>query len=300
MNSVSYKNGNYFVNLNLDNGTKIRYTKDDYMKPEFPESMDIKITNCCNIGCPMCHEDSKPDGKHGDIMNAKFIETLHPYTELAIGGGNPLSHPQIYDFLLKCKSLNLIPSITVHQNHFEENYEMIRSWSEDRLVYGIGVSVFTVTPNLINLLKSLPNAVVHLVAGIVTEDTLMDLSNNNIKVLFLGYKQFRRGESCYRSFPLAINKRIKVLGEMLPRMTKENWFSTISFDNLAIKQLNPRSVMSEEEYDAFYMGDDGEYTMFVDLVEKNFTVSSTKKTRWPIKDTIQEMFEIVNNNKYVE
>lgn len=299
MSSVSYKNGNYFVNLNLENGTKIRYTKDDHMKPEFPESMDIKITSCCNIGCPMCHEDSKPDGKHGDIMNAKFIETLHPYTELAIGGGNPLSHPQIYDFLLKCKSLYLVPSITVHQNHFEENYEMIKSWSEDRLVYGIGVSVFTVTPNLLNLLKSLPNVVVHLVAGIVSEDTLMDLTNNNIKVLFLGYKQFRRGESCYKAFPLAINKRIKMLGEMLPRMIKENWFSTISFDNLAIKQLNPRSVMSEEEYDAFYMGDDGEYTMFVDLVENEFTVSSTKNTRWGLKDNINEMFNIVKNNRYV-
>ena len=61
-----YKNGNYMVTI-LRDGTKIRSNNLDCFIPEKPESMDVKITNCCDMGCPMCHEDSKPDGKHGNV-----------------------------------------------------------------------------------------------------------------------------------------------------------------------------------------------------------------------------------------
>ena len=40
------------------------------------------------MGCPFCHEGSTTDGKFGDIMNEKFIDTLHPYQEVALGGGD--------------------------------------------------------------------------------------------------------------------------------------------------------------------------------------------------------------------
>ena len=107
----TYKNGNYRVII-LSDGTKIRYNKEAKLIPSIPESMDIKITNYCDIGCPMCHENSTIAGSHGDILNASFIDMLHPFTELAIGGGNPLSHPDLIPFLQKCKSLKLIPSIS--------------------------------------------------------------------------------------------------------------------------------------------------------------------------------------------
>ena len=58
-----YQNGNYTVTI-MDDGTKIRSNDLNFFAPTHPESMDIKITNCCDMGCPMCHEDSKPDGKH--------------------------------------------------------------------------------------------------------------------------------------------------------------------------------------------------------------------------------------------
>ena len=39
-----YKNGNYFVKLLCD-GTKIKETSDDSFVAEFPDSIDLKITN---------------------------------------------------------------------------------------------------------------------------------------------------------------------------------------------------------------------------------------------------------------
>lgn len=41
-----YRNGNYNVAI-FDDGTKIRYNNLDCLVPEFPESMDVKISNYC-------------------------------------------------------------------------------------------------------------------------------------------------------------------------------------------------------------------------------------------------------------
>ena len=51
--------------------------------------------------------------------------------------------------------------------------------------------------------------------------------------------------------------------------------------------------MSEEAYNEFYMGNDGSHTMFIDLVENNFAVSSTWSDRYPIMDNIVDMFNKV-------
>ena len=72
----SYMNGNYKVSI-YEDGTKVRENDLDYFEPDTVESMDIKITNKCNKGCPMCHEDSKPDGKHADLLSPCFIDKLH-------------------------------------------------------------------------------------------------------------------------------------------------------------------------------------------------------------------------------
>ena len=112
MRWVKYHNGNYDVYIDLDTGTKIRKNELDNLTPSHPESMDIKITNRCKHGCVMCHENSTKDGLHGDIMNAKFIETLLPYTELAING-NDMSHPDLIPFLMKLREKKVIANLTV-------------------------------------------------------------------------------------------------------------------------------------------------------------------------------------------
>lgn len=292
-NWVSYQNGNYTVHINTMNGTKIRKNDLDYFEPEWPESMDIKLTNACRHNCSMCHENSTPDGKHADILNAKFIETLNPYTELALGGGNPLEHPDLETFLYKCKDLKLIPSMTVHQSDFMENLDLFRRYRDEKLLYGIGVSVSYVTDELIEALQEFPNAVCHVIAGIASEQIMSRLAHNNLKILILGYKIFRRGEDLYSKDKTNIENKIKYMHDILPVMIDKCWFNTISFDNLAIEQLKPARLMSEEDYSEFYMGDDGQHTMFLDLVKNEFTVSSTWNERYPITDSIVDMFKKV-------
>ena len=78
-----YINGNFKTTIFSD-GTKIRETEDDEFVPVFAENMDIKICNFCDMGCPFCHEGSTTDGKFGDILNEKFINTPVSYTHLTL------------------------------------------------------------------------------------------------------------------------------------------------------------------------------------------------------------------------
>lgn len=282
-----YRNGNYNVMI-LDDGTKMRFNNEDHFQPEFPESMDIKITNRCDMGCPFCHEDSKPDGIHGDIMNAKFIESLHPYTELAIGGGNPLSHPDLIKFLKKCKDLKLIPSMTVNQTHFMKDFDKIKKLCDEHLIYGLGISLILPEADFIERVKQIPNAVIHVIAGATPIRQVNRLKDLDLKILILGYKDFRRGEQFHKGNKSKVDNSLKSYKKALPELV--NHFKVVSFDNLAIKQLDVRSILSKEQWDQFYMGDDGQFTMYIDMVNKEFADSSTSVLRFDLIDDIRPMF----------
>ena len=252
--------------------------------------MDVKITNCCDMGCPMCHEDSKPNGKHGDILNVPFFDTLNPYTEIAIGGGNPLSHPDLVPFLEQLKSKKLIPSMTVNQVHFMKNLGLVEELVNKKLIYGIGVSLNSVNDEFIEAIRKFPNAVIHVINGIVHPIQLEGLANKGLKILILGYKEFRRGNVMYANMGGVIEEMKSSLYNILPTIINDNWFDVVSFDNLAIKQLNPKRLMSDEQWNQFYMGDDGNFTMYIDLVNQEFAKSSVSTERYPITEDIRDMF----------
>ena len=304
MNFVQYKNGNYDVFIDLDSGTKIRKNDLDFFEANTVESMDIKITNCCNMGCPACHENSTIDGKHGDILSPSFLDNLHPYTELAIGGGNILEHPDIDEFLKRCKDRKFICNITVNQKHFIESFDRIKNWTDNRLVYGVGVSLNKPSHELIKLMHLIPNSVLHVIAGLVSLEDLEFLSKNNLKVLILGYKQVRRGKDFYNTYMHnAIDYRIDTLKNNIRNILDIKWFSVLSFDNLAIKQLDIKNILSNEQWEEFYMGDDGQdgkqtsASMFVDMVERKFAKNScaNESERYSLMDTAEEMYSFLKN-----
>ena len=283
----SYINGNYRVVI-LNDGTKIRTNDLDNLTPNKPEAMDLKITNKCDIGCAFCHEDSRKDGAHGDIMNLPFLNTLLPYTELAIGGGNPLAHPDLVPFLEKCKEKKLICNMTVNQMHFIRSQELIRYLVDNELIYGLGVSLVQANKEFISLIQSYPNAVIHTINGVHTLQEYQALYDKNLKVLILGYKQFRRGVTFYSP---EVEADKKVIYDNLPEIVKH--FKVTSFDNLALKQLDVKRLLTKKEWEDFFMGDDGQFTMYVDAVKKEFATSSISTTRYPLMDDIKDMFDII-------
>lgn len=293
-----YRNGNYNVAINLATGTKIRYNDSDALIPTTIENFDYKITSRCDGGCPFCFESSTINGRHGDIMNHKFIDSLHPYTEIAIGGGNPLCHPSLIPFLEKCKKLKLIPSITINQQHFEKSLDLVERLVADKLIYGLGVSLTDPSSKFIKAIQQFPNAVIHIINGVVTEDQLSVLTNHDLKILILGYKEVGKGKTLYQHANKTINDRQYMLKCNLPSMLRQG-FNTVSFDNRALQQLDVKSLVPKEDWDLYYMGDDGmegsysSASMFVDGVTGKFALNSCSSERFPIKGTIEEMFQIL-------
>lgn len=285
-----YKNGNMRTRIFSD-GTKIRETEDDEFIPDFAENMDIKISNYCDMGCKFCHEGSTRNGKHGDILNQKFIETLHPYQEVALGGGDATSHPDLIPFLHKLKDRKVIVNMTVNQRHFEQKQELIKKLVNDKLIYGLGVSLVNPTDEFISLIQQYPNAVIHVINGILKPSDVEMLSDKNLKMLILGYKELRRGgDYLYKEFK-SITVKQMWLKENLQNII--NHFKVVSFDNLAIEQLEVQRLMSKEEWDEFYMGDDGSMTYYIDIVEQKFARSSTANfdKRYNLLDSVDEMFK---------
>lgn len=284
-----YKNGNYIVRM-YDNGTKVRFNNLDHFKPAFAENCDVKITDKCDGGCPFCYEGCTPNGRHGDIMNYKFLDTLHPYTELAING-NDLSHPDLVPFMYKMREKKIILNMTVNQIHFERHFNALKEWVDMGLIYGLGVSLKDPTDKFIDKITRFPNAVVHVINGVVSVHDLARLAGHDVKVLILGYKHLRRGESYYKQNDESVNALQEDLNERLfPEIIHNGWFKVVSFDNLAIKQLHVQDYLPEEQWESFYMGDDGNYTFYIDMVDGTFGKNSLATERYPIMDNIDDMF----------
>lgn len=289
-----YKNGNYGVVL-LSDGTKVRASKDDEFIPAFSENCDVKITDKCGMNCPFCYEGCSREGKHAELLNWKWLESLHPYTELALNG-NDLDHPQLEEFLTKLREKDVIPNITVHCMQFLVNLHKIRTLQEKGLIFGIGISISGVGEinqrTAILASKNLKNCVFHTIAGVTTQQEYEMLAENECKVLVLGYKELGRG----------VNYEIRNRDEMLQ---KRMWLydnlkdlsekcSVLSFDNLALEQLDVRRLLTDEEWEKFYMGDDGSFTFYIDLVRGVFSKDSVTHTRFEIGDkTIDEMFQFI-------
>ena len=219
---------------------------------------------------------------------------MRSYTEISLGGGNILEQPDLNHFLNELKELKVIPSVTVNQKHFEEYKNYLKALTDNKMIYGLGVSLNEPSFAFIDKIKEFPNAVIHVIAGMFSEKDFMLLRDRGLKILILGYKHFGRGNDYYDTHGGRVDNNIAWLKENLKEII--SGFEVVSFDNLALEQLDVKSIMSEDEWERFYMGNDGSHTMYVDMVEGTFAKSSTSTERYPIMDTIDEMFKIIKNS----
>lgn len=291
-----YRNGNTIVTIDDKTGTKKRKTEDDEFIPEFPESIDISIGRRCDGDCHFCYEGATPDGPEGDLLDIPFIDTLSPFIEVAING-NSVNHPQLIPFLKKLKSKKVFANMTVNQIHFEQKEDIIADLIKNELIYGLGVSLRNPNMSFIRKAQKYPNLVIHTIAGIHSPKDYVHLINKGLKILILGYKDKGRGHDYLKVRAENIGYNMRWLKENIFYIINTGWYPLISFDNLALEQLDIKSVLSQDQWDHFYQGDDGQHSMYIDLVDRTFGKSSLvpKEEMIPLKDDIKEMFQIVRS-----
>lgn len=291
----TYQNGNHFTSI-CNDGTRVRETIDeaaDHFEFQFAENADVKITNYCNAGCPYCHENSSVNGKHAELFRdgklLPIFATWKPGTEIAIGGGNALAHPDIVEFTKQLTKLGVICNLTVNQKHiWDDKLELM---IKEGYVKGIGISLTNSSSmadlNRIRYLKTIShnNIVLHVIAGIFTEKDLEFVVKGNLKLLILGYKDnVGRGVGFKKENKDSIDKNIEWLHNKLPEL--RNIVPVMSFDNLALAQLDAKNALkvSDEEWTYRFQGKDygdvnGKYapsTFYFDAVSKMIGRSSTQ------------------------
>jgi hypothetical protein len=276
----SYKNGNCLVSL-FEDGTKVGEFPDG-CSPQVahPESIDVKITNFCDMGCSYCHETSTMSGRHGDLSRLlATLESLPPGVELAIGGGNPLSHPALVPFLIDLQDRGIVANLTVNQGHLNENFDLLVFLLRSKMVKGLGISVTSNNFRSIEPLIPLSsNIVFHVIAGVNDPEVVVRLNqlSPDAKTLVLGYKTFGKGVAFFTSGSEQISRSIKQWAIKLPELLGSYH---MSFDNLAIEQLRLKRLFTDKGWNRFYMGDDGAFTMYVDAVEGTFAKTSRSDAR---------------------
>ena len=305
----SYKNGNTEVII-LRDGTKIRRIPIDE-KPvlEFPEMIDLKISDRCNHNCPFCYTDSKPDGKYVDFSKIPYyIRSIYSGTEVAIGGGSIFENPTTELLLEYLKYRNIVASITVNEKDIRdlECVGKVIDWYSRDLIKGLGISldpnplqdkktsfnysrlfsVYKIINNKKYRLKS--DIVFHAIVGVHNPDDLLDISSD-FKLLILGFKKdCGRSKEFFESDKYIEYNYNKIMTH----------FKVVSFDNLALEQLDIKSKVSEEIWNKYYMGDDGEYSIYIDAVKNYASISSShiSNFRYDIKpdDTINEIFKLIS------
>ena len=278
----TYQNGNCEVTI-YEDGTKER-TYPAIAAPKFPESLDVKITNWCDAGCGWCHEKSTRQGIHGDLDETISLLTQLPAgVEIAIGGGHPLSHPHFDDFVKELTKHGLICNVTINEYHFKKEQDRIERLVADGYVKGVGYS-YKSEP----CLWKYEHLVSHIIVGVHDYTSLENIIRVNDKVLLLGYKEVGRGLNWNDKHFIQVRHNINSWYRGLFAAVRQ---AQVSFDNLAISQLNPsRLFVNADDYDTFYMGNDGLFSMYVDAVKREYAVSSTSNKRKQLTNDIFEMF----------
>lgn len=294
----SYINGNTQVDI-LSDGTKSRTINGDSAAVIHPESLDVKITNYCDAGCNFCHERSTISGKHADLDKlSEILSSLPSGVEIAIGGGNPLAHPDLLPFLVRCKNQGLICNLTVNQKHIFTFRKELINLIQDKLIYGLGISYLSIKylNDIAPLINITDNIVFHVIMGINKLSDIETLNsyclsfNKKCKILVLGYKHYGFGINYYIKNKNIEDNKYQWYTGLADNFGDKNLI--LSFDNLAISQLNLKRYFTEDAWRQFYMGDDFVYTMYVDAVEQTYAPSSTSPSRYSFNNySLLEFFQ---------
>ncbi|MFW5829776.1 MAG: radical SAM protein [Planctomycetota bacterium] len=80
-----------------------------------PTLVDFQITSRCDMGCPHCYASAVKSGTHVPWPELELVvRQAHDcgVCQIAIGGGEPLLHPDIIPLLRLCQQQGIVPNLT--------------------------------------------------------------------------------------------------------------------------------------------------------------------------------------------
>lgn len=274
---AEWLNGNATVSL-YENGTRIiDYPDEEGLILSYPLNLDIRVSSQCAFGlnektgksiCTFCHESATTKGKEADYAKLKSILAPLPEgIELAIGVNQFTA--DFFDFLEYCKSKKWTVNATVNQGLIFRDKHHIAKCLDSKLIHGLGISYRAGMKYIPKQFVRYDNTVVHVIAGIDDISQVKDLANLGVrKILILGEKDFGFNKG---NVDLNSTNHIRWYRQ-LHELFKI--FEVVSFDNLALEQLNVRRFV--RNWSQMYQG---EHSFYINAVDGYFSPSSRSPER---------------------
>jgi radical SAM protein with 4Fe4S-binding SPASM domain len=240
--------GDYNFIADQESGMTFRWGKSFEDNPSFapvPELVDISISNHCSKGCDYCYRDSKPDGSFISLDDYKFIlsslnhQKYGNVFQVALGGGEPLEHPEILEILDLTKQFNIVPNFTTNGKNITKT-----------LVDNINGKVGAVAVSLNNMNDINNSKIELLIKGGIRTNIHYVIDRNNIKqaiqilegdfnkelkkvnaIIFLTFKPSGRGDSNH------ILSNDSCLHKFLESIDNNKASCNIGFDACFVPQL---------------------------------------------------------------
>lgn len=272
--------GSQWVLFNRSNGYRVRIRFDDRIpeRPTSPELVDIKITDYCESNCGYCYQGSTTKGEHASfnsIINVLNELSALKVFEVAIGGGEPTTHPNFKEIVEYAQLHGIVPNVTTRNYNFvRDNYE----WCAKHLGT-IAVSVDSpVGVHRVRALRTLSDGTikfnVQVVAGGVYDfDGLVAAageavagtgSSRGLPITLLGFKEQERGAG----YP---KRSYKNWRELMLKHYKHGFNVDTAFLQLHKEELDE---IVGSRASKFYTLNEGIYSCYIDAVKMEIAPSS--------------------------
>ena len=264
---LSKRDGDNWVLYNKNSGSEFSFSfNGDIDKVStFPTLVDLKITDYCEHNCYHCYMGSSKEGLHSNEV-ISYIEGLKDVGvgTVAIGGGNPLLHPNIKD-IVEYASSRMVTCITCNTVKTEKEFDTLKDVMRFADSVAVTCNSGWEVANTIAPFKAIKN-IYHTKSKIYLQGILEMFSENGFKdyleaakavgiinITLLGYKPVGRASN---------REKDDVTYDWIEIAKKYNIHLGIDAD--IAKRY--KSLIDKHGIDKKYITEEGNRSMFVDAV----------------------------------
>lgn len=293
----------YWVIFSRDNGTKTRFFMDidehnEITCSSIPELVDISITDYCDSNCQFCYRDSSLKGRHAELNYIKSLSYMlyeNEVFEVALGGGEPTSHPYFIDILKTFNTKNITVNFTTRNVEWLKN-DIYRNKVLSEIggfAYSVkneyDVRIFGFLVNKYDIPKH--KVSIQIVEGTIIEKTFQNILKecvyHGLGIVILGFKTTGRGMKYLESN----NKKFDFnYLDILMNFNKKNNLIRVGIDTVfATKYQND---LKENKIDKeLYTLEEGKFSCFIDATKKQIGPSSFMPDKMiKLESTLDDFF----------
>lgn len=288
---VCRNDGEFWTIFNQRTGAKIRMSFDEhgttkrYLKASTPELVDVKITDHCAYGCTYCYQGSTPKGKHADrnaLSSLAYTLAGMKVFEVAIGGGEPTTHPDFVSVLHWFRTYGVVPNFTtrnlryLYGKHAEAVAELLGACA-------VSVDERTGYEDTFRAIEESPfgdKIGIQYVIGSGSDAFLTRLSaectKREVPLTLLGYKTVGRGTDALPVLGATVEDQSKTWADCIRKSVDENvryGYTRVGIDT-ALAESSTSILAANKVPDMFYTVHEGDFSMYVDAVAETVAPSS--------------------------